>query len=52
MKILNLLTQLESGVREVIQSLTAADEEHLQGLLRFAAARGLPVTRSVAASGG
>ncbi len=47
----SILINSNPGVREVIQSLAAADEEHVEGLRAFAAGRGMTIDPSTAPAG-
>jgi rubrerythrin len=47
----SILMSSNPAVREVIQSLAAADEEHAKGLRAFAASRGLVVDEPTSAAG-
>ena len=46
----SILMTSNPGVREVIQNLAAADEEHVEGLRAFAAGRGMTIDSKTAAA--
>jgi len=45
----SVLINSNPGVRDVIQNLAAADEEHVEGLRAFAAGRGMSIEELAAA---